>query len=202
MKLFWSPPSPFARIARVSIAEKGLAARVELLDAPVSPVTRNEAVIIWNPLGKIPCLLLEDGKALYDSRVITRYLDGLAETPALYPEGEAQFETLKWEALANGVLDAAVLCVYEERCRDENHRSQAWLDGQRCKITAALDVFEAQALPHLKAGTDAAAIAVGCTLAYLDFRQPVPDWRPERPGLSQWFEAFAKRESMLTTQPV
>ncbi len=201
MKLFWAPPSPYARKVRVTIAEKGLGTQVELLSVSITPLVRNPAVAASNPLGKIPCLIRDDGSALFDSRVITRYLDGLAETPRLYPQGDGLFETLKWEALADGGLDAAVSCVYEKRCRDEAQQSPAWLDAQRVKITAALDAFEADGMARLSVGLDAAAIATGCLLAYLDFRTPVPDWRPGRPTLEQWFETFSERPSMQNTQP-
>ena len=203
MKLLYVRASPFVRKVMVLLAEAGRTGDVELVAGFGSPTAPHPAVVAANPVGKIPCLILDDGTTLYDSRVITRYLDerhGLG----LYPRDERVWATLTLEAHADGILDAAVLCVYESRCRDEAIRSPAWLAGQHAKITRALDALEARWLGHLDGPLDIGQIAVGCALEYLDFRLEIggwPPWREGRTPLAAWAEAFGERPSMRTTRP-
>ena len=203
MKLVHAGPSPFVRKVMVLLEEAGKSGAFELIDGFGSAVAPNPNVTAANPLGKIPCLILDDGAKLYDSRVITRYLDQLYGT-GLYPSGDALWRTLTLEAHADGMLDAGVLCVYEIRCREENERSSAWMQGQRDKITRALDALEAEWLDHLNGGLDMGVVGVGCALGYLDFRAEMGgfgDWRSGRPGLTAWGEAFLARPSMQATAP-
>ena len=124
MKLLHARPSPFVRKVMVLLEEAGQTGAVELIDGFGAPTAPNADVLAANPIGKIPCLIRDDGPAVYDSRVITRYLDAKFNA-GLYPSGDAVWNTLTLEAHADGMLDAGILCVYEVRCRDEADRSVA-----------------------------------------------------------------------------
>ena len=203
MKLLHAGPSPFVRKVMVLLEEVGKAGEMELIDGFGAPTAPNAAVTAANPIGKIPCLVRDAGPSIYDSRVITRYLDE-HYAAGLYPKGDKIWDTLTLEAHADGLLDAGVLCVYEVRCRDEGDRSEAWVEAQRGKISRGLDAIEARWLSHLEGPLDMAQIGVGCALGYLDFRAEMGgfgDWRAGRPGLAAWGEAFLNRPSMLATAP-
>jgi len=206
MKLVYAKPSPFVRKCMVILEEAGQAANVELIDGFGSPVAPNAAAIASNPLGKIPSLQLDDGTVLYDSRVITRYLDHQFKL-GLYPGDERSFKTLTLEAHADAILDAGILCVYEARCRDKSIHSKEWLEAQGNKIARGLDALESHWIPHLQTADkalDIGHVGVGCALEYLDFRQEMcawPDWRTKHPALDQWGKEFSKRASMLATVP-
>lgn len=200
MRLFHSPTSPFVRKVMVTLHETGQLDRVELVPASGTPVAPGTMPVASNPLGKVPTLERPDGPALYDSRVITRYLDGLA-TGGLYPAEPRLWETLTLEATGDGICDAAVLMVYEARLREETGPSEAWTEAQWAKIVRALDALEARWLAHLAGRIDAGQIAVGCALGYLDFRHDARGWRDGRPMLARWFERFDERPSMVATRP-
>ncbi|MGB0410459.1 MAG: glutathione S-transferase [Pikeienuella sp.] len=203
MKLLHAGPSPFVRKVMVLLEEAGKTADMELVDGFGAPTAPNENVTAANPLGKIPCLVRDNGPAIYDSRVITRFLDNHYGT-GLYPEGDAIWETLTLEAHADGMMEAAVLCVYEVRCREEGDRSAAWVQAQRDKVNRALDALEARWLSHLSGPVGMGHIGVGCALGYLDFRTEMGgfgDWRQGRPGLAAWGEEFLARASMVATAP-
>ena len=131
MKLMTSGASPFVRKVRVMIAEAGLTGRIAEVEVATTPMGPSRDLIAVNPLGKIPALVRDDGPTLYDSRVICRFIDSLSDHD-FYPQSRL-WDILVLEATADGILDAAVLMVYEARFRDENQRSQAWLDGQWAK---------------------------------------------------------------------
>lgn len=203
MQLYYARPSPFVRKVIVLLEEAGKADDVELIEGFGSPIAPNEAVITVNPIGKIPCLILEDGQVIYDSRVITRYLDARFGC-GLYPDDEKVWTTLTLEAHVDGILDAAILCVYEVRCRSEEIRSEEWVAGQRAKISRGLEVLESRWLDHLAGPVDIGHIGVGCALDYLDFRAEMggwPSWRTGRPGLAAWGDSFLQRSSMRATAP-
>ena len=193
MKLLCSPTSPFARKVLVLLRETGQTLDIEVQHA--SPTARNPAVAAANPLGKIPALLTEDLGPLYDSRVICQYLDTRHDGPRLYPEGAARFTALRREALADGLLDAALLARYES-IRPDGLVWPDWHAGQEAKMLAALAAMEAD-LPD---GVDIAAIAYGCALAYLDFRFADLNWRDRHPKLAEWEATFAARPSMRATR--
>ncbi|MCP5074269.1 MAG: glutathione S-transferase family protein [Rhodobacteraceae bacterium] len=199
MKLYSAVPSPFARKCRVCVIENGLENTVELVAAGGSPLDASNMPTTHNPLGKLPALEREDGPAIYDSRVITRYLDHHA-SGSLYPASHL-WETLTLEATADGILDAAVLMVYEARCRDEEIRSPDWIEAQWGKIARALNSIEDRWMSHLAGPLDMAQIAVGCAVEYLDFRHPERNWRAAHPALAEWHLEFSKRPSMAETQP-
>ena len=200
MLLHTNPASPFGRKVAVVAHETGLASRIEIRDQAVSPVSPNDAVAAANPLGKIPCLVTDDGEALYDSRVIAEYLDGLHGGTRLFPAGgEARWRTLRRQALGDGIMDAAVAARYEAVLRPEAHRWDGWVEGQKRKVARGLDRLEAEAADL--DGVDIGLIAAGCALGYLDFRYPDWPWRPARPRLAAWFERFDARASMQQTRP-
>lgn len=199
-QLFESPTSPFVRKVNVVIAELGLSDQVERVAAAGTPMAPGTMPVAHNPLGKIPTLARPEGPALFDSRVICRYLDAHAGG-ALYPATRL-WEVLTLEAMADGMLDAAVSMIYEARCRPEEKRFPDWVEAQWAKVARGLDAAEATWLPHLAGKVDAGQIALGCALGYLDFRFADRDWRHGRPGLAAWFAEFGQRPAMLETAPV
>ena len=201
LRLHGAPASPFVRMVEVALRETGLSADIERVQATGTPVAPDRATIALNPLGKIPALERDDGPALYDSRVICRYIDAMSEV-SLYPPAPRIWETLTLEATAHGIAEAAVLMVYEARLRPEDHRSADWVEGQWSKVARALDAIEARWMSHLAGPLDMAQIAVGCSLGYLDFRHGARDWRAGRPALAGWQAAFDARPAMIETRPV
>jgi glutathione S-transferase len=200
VKLYHSVTSPFVRKVNVLLAESGLAGRVTLETVSGTPLATGTLPVHANPLGKVPALELDDGRVLYDSRVICRYLDQ-ADGGRFYPPGEALWDVLVLEATADGILEAGVLMVYEDRLRPESRRSPDWTEAQWVKIARALDVLERQWLDALNGPLTMAQIAVGAALGYLDFRLGARDWRQGRPGLAGWEAGFAARPSMQATRP-
>ncbi len=200
MKLYYSPTSPFARKVRVHLLETGLDARVELVTAAAHPIEPGTMPPGLNPLGKVPCLVRDDGPAIYDSRVITRYLDTLSDTK-LYPLEPALWETLTLEATADGMMEAALLIVFEHRLRTPEQISQDWVAGQWAKVSRSLAAIEDQWMDHLSGPLDMAQVAVAIACAYVDLRMAERDWRKDHPQLSDWQTEFARRDSMILTQP-
>jgi glutathione S-transferase len=201
MKLYVSPTSPFARKVVITLHETGLLASVEQVAVSTSPVAPDAALAHANPLGKIPCLERPDGPAIFDSRVIGRYLDSLHSGHRLYPAPPALWSTLTLEALADGLMEAAILVVYESRLRPEALRFDPWVEGQRRKVAQALDALEALWIAHLSGPIDAGAIATATALGYLDLRFPDLDWRASRRRLAVWHAGFAARASYAGTAP-
>lgn len=198
MKLYHSDTSPYARKVMIVAHLTGLAGDIEVVPGSGTPLSPNSAVIALNPLGNIPALVTEAG-TLFDSRVITRYLDAKAGA-GLYPTDARQFDVLRLEAMAEGILDAALLVIYESRLRPEEIRFDPWVEGQRAKILRALDMLEAECTgwgPDFLAGQ----VGVAAALGYLDFRQPVGDWRPGRPTLTEWFGCVEEMPSFVATRP-
>ncbi len=196
--LLSSPASPFVRKVRVVLLETGQD-DVALQEVTTTPVATAPEVAAANPVGKIPALLRDDGPAIYDSRVICRYLNARAGGD-LYPDSHI-WETLTLEATADGIMEAAVVSVYEKRVRPEEFWYQPWLDAQWAKVTRALDALESRWMSHLHGPVDMGHIAIGCALGYLDFRHPDKDWRAGRDSLAAWEAKFADRASMKATAP-
>ncbi|MGF0337120.1 Glutathione S-transferase [Pseudomonas sp. NFACC19-2] len=201
MQLIYAAASPFARKVRVLAAETGLLDRIELLDTAVLPTTLNERVNALNPLGKIPVLLTDDDQVLYDSRVICEYLDTLHAGAKLLPSGAARWQVLRLAALADGLMDAALLARYERGVRPAELQWAAWLDGQLGKVQRSLAELERQ-VERLQGPLDLGQIGVACALGYLDFRFADLDWRAAHPGLAAFQQTFAQRASMLASAPV
>lgn len=200
MKLYYSPTSPFARKVRVHLLETGLDAGVELVTAAGHPIEPGTMPVGINPLGKVPCLVRDDGPEIYDSRVITRYLDTLADTK-LYPPAPTLWETLTLEATADGMLEATLLIVFEHRLRTPEQISQDWIAGQWAKVSRSFAAIEDRWMDHLSGPLDMAHVAVAVACAYVDLRQPDRNWRKDHPVLSEWQTKFARRDSMILTQP-
>lgn len=200
MRLYHSPTTPYGRKVMVLLHETGQAGDVEVVRAGGTPLDPGSQPLAANPLGKIPALELDDGPSLYDSRVICRFLDDRAGG-GLYPPAPRLWRTLTLEATADGILEAALLMVYESRLRPEPVRFAPWVEGQWAKIARALDALEARWISHLNGPLDIGQIAVACALGYLDFRHAGRDWRMGRPELSAWYDAFSRRDSMKATEP-
>jgi glutathione S-transferase len=201
MKLLSSPASPYTRKVRIVLTEKKIECELETVDvAPAeNPVNRH------NPLGKIPTLLLDDGTALYDSRVIVEFLDGKSPISRLIPEElRDRVAVRRWEALADGVLDAGLLVRYET-LRDENEQSAAWSAKQLGRIKRGMALMSADLgeRPWCHAERYSLAdIAVGCCLGWLNFRKPGGiDWLAEYPGLGKHYEKLMARPAFADTVP-
>lgn len=203
MKLLGSNTSPYVRKVRVVMVEK----KLDYVFVPEDVWAAQTTISETNPLGKVPCLIMEGGEALFDSRVIVEYLDTLSPVGKLIPSvGRERAEIKTWEALADGVLDAAILARLEATWagRSNVQRSQAWIDRQQGKIDASLKAMSKGlgekpycAGIHLSL----ADIAVGCALGYLDFRFPQIDWRTDYPNLQKLHDKLALRPSFAETQP-
>ncbi len=200
MKLYHADASPFVRKVMVCLHETDQMGAVTLVPATGHPTNVGTMPVAQNPLGKLPTLERDDGPALYDSRVICRYLSDLAGG-ALYPAAPRLYETLTLEATADGIMDAAVLMVYEFRARPEDKQDPVWVEAQWSKVARALDALESRWMGYLAGPLDAGLIATGCALGYLDFRQPDRDWRSPRPALATWYKNFSARDSMTATAP-
>ena len=203
MKLIGSLTSPYVRKVRVVMAEKKLDVQLELED-----VWGNDAIVKSNPLGKVPCLVLDGGEAVFDSRVIVEYLDTLSPVGKLIPpSGRERTEVRTWEALADGLLDASILARLEAAWagRSAEQRSQAWIDRQMCAVHNALRAIS-QGLGDKPfcAGNHftLADVAVGCALGYLDFRFADIDWRGSHPNLHKLYDKLAARPSFVDTAPL
>ena len=201
MKLIGSLASPFVRKVRVVLAEKKLDYDYELENVWAPDTRINES----NPLGKVPCLMMDDGSPMYDSRVIAEYLDTLTPVCKLLPPNSRDRANVKvWEALADGVLDAAVLVRLEKILRPPEQQSQAWIDRQMAKVSAGLAVMSADLGEQgFCMGTHytLADVAVGCTLGWLSFRFPEIDWRGDYPNLARLFDKVSERASFRDTVP-
>ena len=198
MQLLSSPASPFARKCRVLLLETGQS-DVEVRDVTASPMGGEAALNAANPSGKLPALLRDDGPALYDSRVITRFLDDRAGA-GLYPDSRL-WDVLALEANADAVAESALAITYEKRLRPEALWWPDWFEAQWAKVARSLDAMEARALPLLEGPLTMAQVAVGCALGYLDLRHGDRDWRAGRDSLAAWEARFAAREAMAATKP-
>ena len=202
MKLIGALTSPYVRKVRIVMAEKKLDFQLLLED-----VWNSEAILEANPLGKVPCLVMEGGEAVFDSRVIVEYLDALSPVGKLIPPaGRERAEVRTWEALADGLVDASILARLEAtwKGRAEGERSQAWIERHMSRVDSALRAM-ARGLGdkpwcfgnHLTL----ADIATGCALGYLDFRFPQIDWRVRHPNLARLADKLATRPSFAETAP-
>ena len=202
MKLIGSLTSPYVRKVRIVMAEKKLDYQHELED-----VWGNDKILKSNPLGKVPCLVLSGGEAVFDSRVIVEYLDTRSPVSRLIPEGSRErIEVRTWEALADGILDASILARLEQTWpgRAAEQRSQAWIDRQLQKVDASLGAISTGLADkpwctgiHLSL----ADIAVGCALDYLAFRFPQIAWRERHPNLARLADKLGARASFIETRP-
>ncbi len=194
-----NPNSPYCRKVQVLARETGQMDEIEIAYAVGHALAPEQMPTAVNPLGKIPALVRPDGPAIYDSRVICRFLDARAGGK-MYPESRI-WEVLTLEATADGIMDAALLMAYEGRTRPEDMQYQPWVDAQWDKIDRALHAIEAKWMGHLAGPIDAAQIAVACALGYLDLRLDARAWRKTHSALGDWYAGFAERPSMTETVP-
>lgn len=203
MKLIGAITSPYVRKVRIVMAEKKLDFQFVTEDVWAADTDISAS----NPLGKVPCLVMEGGEAIFDSRVIVEYVDTLSPVGKLIPErGRERAEVKTWEALADGLLDAAILARLEASWpgRKEGERSQAWIDRQMKKIDdslIAMDRALAERSNCVGIHLSLADIAVGTAVSYLDFRFPAIDWRGQHPNLGALYERLAQRQSFKDTLP-
>jgi glutathione S-transferase len=201
MKLYQSAPSPFVRKVLVAAIELGLMDRIEMVKVQTTPISPDPKLVEANPVRKIPALETDDGLVLFDSRVITEYLDWLAGGAKLLPPpGEARWRVKRLEALADGLLDAAVLVRYETFLRPEDKRWSDWIESQTGKLRSALAALETEAR-GFGDRIDAGTIAAACACGYMDFRFADSNWRDDFPQLGAWYDTFKTRPSMTATPP-
>ena len=199
MQLRYSPTSPYVRKVMVTAIETGLDENIEKI--PTNPWDAATDLPADNPIGKVPALKLDNGETLFDSPVICEYLDSLHGGEKLFPAaGGARWSVLRLHALADGILDAAVLRLLEGK-RPAELQSKDWADRQKQAIDRSLNELEKKSDQLDGKPITIAHVACGCALGYLDFRFSADNWRDGRPKLSQWYEAFSKRDSMRQTVP-
>ena len=199
MTLRSTKTSPFGRKVRIAAHALGLSDAIRII--PADTLDEQDTLRTQNPLGKMPCLILKDGTALYDSRVIIEYLDSLSGKYMLIPrEGMERYTALTRATLADGIADAALLMVYENRFREPSQISDRWLLHQRGKVMRALAAFEREPIrPELM---DIVSISLACALGYLDWRKPV-EWRDNHSWLVDWLGSFAVHQpAFLRTDPL
>lgn len=203
MKLIGAITSPYVRKVRIVLAEKKLDYQFVTEDV----WSADTQIATSNPLGKVPCLVMDGAEAMFDSRVIVEYLDTLSPVGKLIPaSGRERAEVKTWEALADGLLDAAILARLEATWpgRTDGERSQAWIDRQMGKITGSLKAMgRGLGEKPFCSGIhfSLSDVAVGCALGYLDFRFPAVDWRADHPNLTKLYEKLALRQSFVDTTP-
>ena len=202
MKLFHSPTSPYVRKVMVTAIEKGLDAQIEKIPTSASPIKREGELPKKNPLGKVPCLITDDGQAIFDSPVICSYLDSLKSPPLIPADAKGRFASMTLEALADGLLDAGLLMRYEGTLRPEGKRWDDWSNGQMAKIMGAIDALETTYAGQLTGPLTVGQIAVACALGWFDFRYGHVDWRKDHPKVAAFVKSMADRPSMKATVPV
>ncbi|MCH4810553.1 glutathione S-transferase family protein [Vreelandella neptunia] len=193
-KLYYASMSPFVRKARIVAREVGWS--LDLISVFASPIAPPEDLVRVNPLAKIPALRIPTGEVLFDSPVICRYL---GEGTELYPTELALWRALRREALADGLIEAALLARYETTLRPEPRRWSDWVESQMGKVARCLEVMSHEVGDAEE--PDIGDIATGCALAYLDFRYPQLTWRTDFPALAAFAEALNKRPAFQDTQP-
>jgi glutathione S-transferase len=200
LKLFYAQTSPFSRKTRIVLAEK----KIECQLVEQSPWDADSPIVSVNPLGKVPVLMLDDGTTLFDSRVIVEYLDNVSPVSRLIPEPSRQrMEVRRWEALADGICEAAVAVVLEKR-RPAAKQSADFIERQQAKVDRGVAEMARELDDRGWCNGEAyslADVAAGCALGYLDLRQPQLDWRGEYPNLAKHAEKLAKRPSFADTAP-
>jgi len=197
MKLFYATTSPYSRKVRLVIHEKGLDQAITSVACnPFDKVPELEAA---NPLGKVPALVLDDGSSLYDSPVICQYLDTLTADRLIPESGMQRWNVLRWQALCDGILDAAYNIVMERR-RDTREQSADWVEQWKTQVSQTVNAIEAN-IDTLPKQVTLAQLSLGATLGYLDFRLADQGWRTPCPDLTTWYGEFSPRDAMQSTLP-
>ena len=200
MKLHWSPASPYVRKVMACAIARRIEPRIEAVQT--NPHVSPEDLLRDNPLSKVPCLVTDAGVALFDSRVICEYLDSIGEAPPLFPSGpeELRWTALKRQALADGILDAAVARrMHGQLPQDEGRR--AYDSRQKAAADRALALFEREANGLDGGLATIGEVTLGCALGYLDFRFGHEPWREAQPRLATWFERVSEAEPLARTVP-
>lgn len=200
MKLYHSPASPFVRKVVVLLHELDKADAVELATVSTTAFASDESLMSANPLARLPALERPEGATLYDSRVITAYLNAQFGG-SYYPQGSSRWETLTLEATGDGIMDSAVSMAYETRLRPQEQQSPEWIEAQWAKVERALSVLNARWISHLAGPITMGHISVACALSYLDLRHDERQWRKNNDALAKWHENFEARPSMQSTRP-
>ena len=201
LKLFYSDRSPYVRKVMVTLHEVNLFENVEIVGVRTNPLGVVEDLVDVSPLGKIPTLVLPDGATIFDSRVICSYLNSIGKSDLYLAK-----ENLKWsiktaEANFDGILDAALLMVYEHRYRQDIYQSAEWLENLWKKIERTLDFYNNSSSKILSGSLNMGQISLGCALGYLDYRHNNRNWRAKNQNLRDWFAEFSERLSMRNTIP-
>ena len=201
LKLFYSDRSPYVRKVMVTLHEVNLFENVEIVGVRTNPLGVVEDLVDVSPLGKIPTLVLPDGTTIFDSRVICSYLSSIGKSDLYLAK-----ENLKWsiktaEANFDGILDAALLMVYEHRYRQDIYQSAEWLENLWKKIERTLDFYNNSSSKILSGSLNMGQISLGCALGYLDYRHNKRNWRAKNQNLRDWFAEFSERLSMRNTIP-
>lgn len=199
MQLLISPASPFVRKVRVLLREADLMDTVEEVVVSTTPMNSASEVVAANPMGKIPALIRPDGPAIYDSRVITRFLDDHAGA-GLYPPSRI-WEILTLEATADAIMDATVSMAYEVRLRPEDQQSPDWIEAQWAKAARGIAAVNNRWMSHLTGPLNIGQIGMACALSYIDLRHDARGWRDGNAALAEWHAAFSARDSMVSTKP-
>jgi glutathione S-transferase len=197
MKLIMAEASPFARKVRVLLRETNQLKDVEEVSIATSPFKVNEQAKAANPTGRIPSLIRADGPTLYDSRVITRYLDAKAGA-GMYPEAKL-WDVLTVEATGDSMMDSAVSMSYELRLRPQEKVSSEWTGAQWSKVMGGCDALQSQCMDLLNGPLTMAHISIACALGYLDLRHDTRNWRQGHDALAAWFADFSNRPSFQET---
>lgn len=201
-QLLYAPTSPFVRKVMVCAHLAGMADAIEWLDSAAHPIRRDERIAAHNPLAKVPALILPDGGALYDSRVICEFIAFAGGASHLFPaSGPRRWHALTQQALGDGLLDAALLARYETTARPAEMQWPAWRASQLVKVQACLDDIERQA-PGLAVDVPTIGeVTLACALGYLDFRFPELGWREARPQAAAWFTRISALPALQATLP-
>ena len=201
LKLFYSDRSPYVRKVMVTLHEVNLSENVEIVSVRTNPLGVVDDLVDVSPLGKIPTLVLPDGTTIFDSRVICSYLNSIGKSDLYLAK-----ENLKWsiktaEANFDGILDAALLMVYEHRYRQDIYQNAEWLENLWKKIERTLDFYNNSSSKILSGSLNMGQISLGCALGYLDYRHNNRNWRAKNQYLRDWFAEFSERLSMRNTIP-
>jgi glutathione S-transferase len=202
MQLLFAPTSPYVRKVMVCAHLTGQVADIQLLESAAHPIRRDARIAAHNPLAKVPTLILEGGRALYDSRVICEYLASRAEASGIFPaSGDGRWTALAQQALGDGLLDAALLARYEHTARPAALQWADMRDALLTKVRACLDEIESAAAALRIDAPTIGEITIGCALGYLEFRFPELDWRAPCRAAARWNDLFQQLPAMSATRP-
>ena len=199
MKLLFSPASPFARKVRVLLRELDLLDRVTEENVSTNALASDPSVVAANPIGKIPALIRDNAPTIYDSRVITRFLND-TQGGALYPDSRI-WETLTLEATADGIMESALAMTYETRLRPDAQQYPDWIEAQWEKANRGISAVNNRWMSHLAGPMDMGHVAIACALSYVDLRHGSRNWRTGNDALAAWHATFCERPAMQATKP-